>query len=365
MNFRRIHFCGEIILEKFIHSNWIEEYNSHTFDYENFKNRRLGLFKNILISQNNKPRPNKWMKNNSKGWNVTHQAGKGADKTDEYTTENGYSVQFVINEDSLPVIQLKDDNNRVEELCFQANWQVSALEDFTNGKNEFLKNNPNSTCVVEQFEYKSYIDFIATLFQKIENESSTEFAPFYKTYLALFDSYNKDNISNRTKTVIETTMGAMIFYMPQRVEESWSRRISYECFLECIRNNNYKKVKDHEIPRKLAAKLCLERNNIYTLNEFIKQYWNRFSSFTYVTTQENLRLVNWYLDENNQDNDGNIDYLTALNNLNINYFNFPENFNHRKINGVIKAVRDNIENLNSYISFEELKLLFHKQINQV
>lgn len=49
-----------------------------------------------------------------------------------------------------------------------------------------------------------------------------------------------------------------------------------------------------------------------------------FDSFTYITTKENMHLVNWYLDKNNQDEDGNIDYLTALNNLQIDYFSFRE-----------------------------------------
>ena len=256
------------------------------------------------------------------------------------------------------VIELRKDDNEPLKLEFQANWQESVLEDFEYGRQKNLQQNPESTFVVERFEYKSYINFISSLFSSDANE----FTPYHKTYLALFAYYNENNISERTKTVIETTMGAMIFYMPQMVNDSWSKRISHKCFLECVRDKNKKKVKDHEIPRKLAAKLCLESNEPYTLDEFREEYWSRFSSFTYVTTEENMRLVNWYIDENNQDEDENIDYPTALNNLDIHYYSFPENYNHRNINRVINAVRDNSENLNTHIWTSELEEFISNQI---
>ena len=354
MQFNQIHFCAELISEEFTHSNWFEK-NLSMLEKKKSKNRRLGLFKNILISQNEKDRLNKWEKNKSGGWVLTHRSGRQADNSGNYTQENGYSVQFII-EQEMYVIELRKDGNEPLKLEFQANWQESVLEDFENGRQIFLQENPESTFVVERFQYKSYINFISSLFSSNENE----FTPYHKTYLALFAYYNENNISERTKAVIQTTMGAMIFYMPQRVNDSWSKRISHKCFLKCVREGNKKKVKDHEIPRKLAAKLCLERDEPFTLDKFSQQYWCRFSSFTYVTSEENMRLVNWYLDENNQDEDGNIDYPTALNNLDIHYYSFPENYNHRHINNVINAVKQN--NLNTHIWTPELEEFISNQI---
>jgi hypothetical protein len=202
-----------------------------------------------------------------------------------------------------------------------------------------------------------YIRFIGLLFSQINNKNLDDenpLEPYHKTYLGLFQSYKHEGVSEKTKAVIETTMGAMIFYMPQNAEKSWSKRISRQCFMESIKKPGYKKVKDHEIPRKLGAKLCLERDNPFNLDEFREQYWNRFSSFTYVTTEENMSLVNWYLDQDNLDENGQYDYVKALNTLKIEYLSFPDDFDHRKINKKIKEASERFKK-NEKPSLNQLK----------
>ena len=336
MNFSEIHFCAEEIIERFIRSNWMDELEA--IGIRNFKRRRHGLFKNILISQNNKDRQDKWKKNKSGNWQLTHKSGKGADnKNKTVASENGHFVEFKIYENS-PLLKLMKNDELVSEISFDPNWQKTALEDFRTGKEEFSQENPEVNFVAEESEYLLYINFLSSLFLAIKDDDENTFDSYHTTYLALFSAYNS-GITDRAKTVIETTMGAMIFYMPQSVEQSWSKRISHQCFLESIQNERFKKVKDHEIPRKLAAKLCLERNEPFDLDEFTEQYWSIFSSFTYVTTDENMRLVNWYLNEDNTNEEGQYDYVEALKNLQIEYLSFPNDFVHRRINGLIKSVR--------------------------
>ena len=52
-----------------------------------------------------------------------------------------------------------------------------------------------------------------------------------------------------------------------------------------------------------------------------------------------MRLVNWYLNEDNTNEEGQYDYVEALKNLQIEYLSFPNDFVHRRINGLIKSVR--------------------------
>ena len=357
MNFSEIHFCAEEIIKRFIRSNWLNEFES--IDITNFKRRRHGLFKNILISQNDRDRQNKWRKNNSGNWELTHRSGKGADNSkNTVALENGHFVEFEINGDSYQLKLMKDDEP-VSDITFSPNWQESALEDFRRGKNKYLQENPEGIFVVEECEYQLYIDFLSSLFSTNENEEENIFDPYHKTYLALFEAYNSD-ITDKAKTVIETTMGAMIFYMPQSVEQSWSKKISRQCFLESLQEKVKKMVKDHEIPRKFAAKICLQRNEPFDLEEFTEQYWRRFSGFTYVTTNENRRLVNWYLDEQNINEEGEYNYEKALKSLQIEYISL-DGFTHRRINGLIRSVREN-DHIDHTVWTEELEEFIHNQI---
>ena len=350
ITFTQIHFCAEEIMKEFLRFHLFDEFESER--NQQFTNRRLGLFKNIIISQlPNKRRENKWAKGNHGQWNLTHQAGKGADKNGKITLERGYSVQFSNNQDSY-IIRLMRNDEQVTQISFQQNWDVIALEDFRTGKNYFRQHNPHEAFVVEEDEYRMYIEFLSSLFSIVKEPTGIE--PYYTAYLALFNSYNSPDTSEEAEKVIETTMGAMIFYMPQRVEQSWSRRISHQCLLQSVQQVGYKKVKDHEIPRKLSARECLKRPIPFDFFEFQHQYWERYSSFTYVTTEENMRLINWYHNKDNQDKNGQVDYTLALNNLNIECFNFGENFNHKNINRVIKRIAENTQ-LNHSIWSNELE----------
>ena len=357
MNFSEINFCAEEIIKRFIRSNWLNEFES--IDITNFKRRRHGLFKNILLSQNNKKREDKWGKNNHGNWKLTHKSGKGADnKNNTVALENGHFVEFEINGDSYQLKLMKDDES-VSDITFSPNWQESALEDFRIGKEDYLQENPEGIFVVEECEYQLYIDFLSSLFSTNENEEENIFDPYHQTYLALFKAYNSD-ITDRAKTVIETTMGAMIFYMPQSVEQSWSKRISHQCFLESLQKKRKKMVKDHEIPRKLAANICLKRKEPFNLEEFTEQYWSIFSGFTYVTTDENMRLVNWYLDEENKNEEGQYDYVKALKTLQIGFISLPD-FPHRRINDLIRSVIGN-DRIDHTVWTEELKEFIRNQI---
>ncbi len=88
------------------------------------------------------------------------------------------------------------------------------------------------------------------------------------------------------KSVIETTIGAGIFYLPKNKEKLWTKMISEAAYQQ------NKRCEDHIYPRKITAIEVLT-DVPQTLAEFEERYWNRYGKYHYVTPEENRMLVKY------------------------------------------------------------------------
>jgi hypothetical protein len=172
-----------------------------------------------------------------------------------------------------------------------------------------------------------------------------KFEAFHAMYVNCFDIYQdfrgaEESVCNN---FIETVFGAGIFYLPQVVASGWSGLITKDAFLQRIQNlgsDGY--VKDHIFSRKRAANLIFNREAPITLQEFIDLYQTCFRKFAYVTTAENMLLVNWH---HHQGDEINIDeflnsYTDCARNLGIEFFDFQETaLQHSKINALCRNIR--------------------------
>lgn len=108
------------------------------------------------------------------------------------------------------------------------------------------------------------------------------------------------NINNKNKTqLIETTIGASIWYLPHGIEY-WTGYISLEAISQFLTNENPKLTKDHQFPRKIAAREML----LYNWNEIEKPgeillsiYKKRYGIFNYITPWENKHLTKFQKEE--------------------------------------------------------------------
>ena len=179
--------------------------------------------------------------------------------------------------------------NTVDESAFLYNSLISV---FINETEEILAINVEN--IAEEFNL---------------NEIHPKVISFHHLYLSLFDLYNGNKVNNEDKSFFQTVLGAGLFYLPHP-ESCWDGRISIKAINNALEGG--KLVKDHIIPRKLASKKLLELPKPLSIDNFNKDYWEVYSKFTYVTTYENYKLRNYYID--------NLDYNTAATNLEILWF---------------------------------------------
>jgi hypothetical protein len=123
-----------------------------------------------------------------------------------------------------------------------------------------------------------------------ENDIHPKIQAFFHLYLSIYPTYN-NNLTDVEKTFFQYVLGASLFYLTHP-DKCWNGRISVKAINHVLTGGN--KVKDHITPRKLAAKQLLEEEIPLTLNQINDRYWNDYSKFTYVTTNENYLLRNYY-----------------------------------------------------------------------
>lgn len=118
---------------------------------------------------------------------------------------------------------------------------------------------------------------------------------------ALFDvikgivpAYNKGRITENQRQFIETIIGAAIWYLPHG-KEYWTKRISIAAIKEHHPHEgieNPKLTKDHQYPRKIAAKELLEMKlNKLSGERILDLYKKKYSKFNYITPRENRMLL--------------------------------------------------------------------------
>ena len=112
-----------------------------------------------------------------------------------------------------------------------------------------------------------------------------------KLVIQISDLYNSDETSVDQKKLIETIIGAAIWYLPHG-KKYWTNKISKEAFNGLNKNRNAKMTKEHQFPRKLSAKELLNNRVKFEKNEtsILKLYEEKYAKFNYVTPQENKKI---------------------------------------------------------------------------
>lgn len=171
-----------------------------------------------------------------------------------------------------------------------------------------------------------------------ENDIHPKIRAIFHLYSSIHTTYNNNNLTDEEQTFFQYALGASLFYLPHP-EKCWNGKISVKTINHILEGGN--KVKDHITPRKLAAKQLLEVQNPLTLNEVADMYWNDYSNFTYVTTNENYLLRNYYTDGST----------------------YEEASKSKKIEWIRLENQSELKNFMKYLINENANDLVHQEIN--
>ncbi len=108
---------------------------------------------------------------------------------------------------------------------------------------------------------------------------------------AIAPIYNADSINERQKALLETMIGAAIFYLPGKSElySGWISKRAWESLLD----GNKKLTEEHRYPRKLAGKqlLSLAYQNFEEPGRSLQDlYLKEYGVFNLVLAKENNEL---------------------------------------------------------------------------
>jgi len=101
------------------------------------------------------------------------------------------------------------------------------------------------------------------------------------------DTYDKSN--DDQKALIETVIGAAIWYLP-KIDESFSGLISKNAILNL--QNKRKISEEHIYPRKVSAKELLEKKDL-TRDGLFELYKGKYCKLCYITPEENRRAIQY------------------------------------------------------------------------
>ncbi|MBM3919317.1 MAG: hypothetical protein FJ344_07440 [Sphingomonadales bacterium] len=107
--------------------------------------------------------------------------------------------------------------------------------------------------------------------------------------------YSEGNLTEHQKGLIETLIGAGIWYLPSSTE-LYSGFISREAYESVIRDPlNTKLVEEHAFPRKVAGHLLYSQKEYFSEltpngDGLLRLYWEKFGRFNLVLKSENDRL---------------------------------------------------------------------------
>lgn len=122
-----------------------------------------------------------------------------------------------------------------------------------------------------------------------------------KCIINLAEIYHDADTSEDQKRLIETMIGAAIWYLPSDLN-LWTGKVSEEA-LKLIKSGKpiSKLTKEHEFPRKLAAREALtsELENLKMIEDKLCElYMSKYGKFNYVTKNENTTLRKFQKDTN-------------------------------------------------------------------
>ena len=119
-----------------------------------------------------------------------------------------------------------------------------------------------------------------------------------RTVLSQQSFYQSDQCTQNQKQLLETMVGAAIWYFPQS-DELWTGGISVEALKALAESSQPKKVKltkDHRYPRKVAAaELFLLNWSVIEdpAEEVLNRYLSCYGQYNFVLPEENKRLVKY------------------------------------------------------------------------
>ena len=119
-----------------------------------------------------------------------------------------------------------------------------------------------------------------------------------RTVLSQQSFYQSDQCTQNQKQLLETMVGAAIWYFPQS-DELWTGEISVEALKALAESSQPKKVKltkDHHYPRKVAAaELFLLNWSVIEdpAEEVLNRYLSCYGQYNFVLPEENKRLVKY------------------------------------------------------------------------
>jgi hypothetical protein len=119
-----------------------------------------------------------------------------------------------------------------------------------------------------------------------------------RTILSQQQFYNSQDITFNQRQLLETMIGASIWYLPQS-GDLWTGAISHEalsCLALSAKPKSVKLTKDHNYPRKVAAAelLALDWSKIENKpQEVADRYLRVYGKFNYVLPEENKKLVKY------------------------------------------------------------------------
>jgi hypothetical protein len=277
-------------------------------------NRRwlFTIYKSLLISNSNENKKIEWTKYNQ--WNIDHncRAAK-ANALKEKVVIDSFRLNFIDDDVvQISVIFLVDNLKTESITCI---FERSSFID------EFWKvqNPKGDTILLSRYEGEQL--FEASIFSLNELENDKSQSTKKRVHLTKGDTErtSKDNVRKMKfralnslldqiretyhkikeptqRSYFETVIGAAIFYLPS-LNSHFNGFISLNALKEYL--NGQRRVKDHIYPRKLAAIELLKEK--MTLDELEDRYHSQLATFMYMTSSENIMLVNYYESYNSHD----------------------------------------------------------------
>lgn len=200
-----------------------------------------------------------------------------------------------------------NDDGIIEGWVPYNHFPMKDLFDFTNHLSD-LFNRP----VLELEPFRDYE--LRNVKQDLNLNIDYSYKGFYSIYQNIAANYK--NVDDNFKCYLEDAMDAALIHLLQLVHESWLGDISTKLLQSLIvrEKDTIRMVKNYVFARKRAINELL--NNQFTLDNFYKKYDNEYSKFTYLTSDENNKLVNWHHQYDT--------YSDALRGNNINLINLVE-----------------------------------------
>ena len=119
-----------------------------------------------------------------------------------------------------------------------------------------------------------------------------------RTVMSQQDFYFSEDCNGNHKQLLETMIGAAIWYLPQG-KELWTGDISIDALKNLFESDEPQKVtltKDHHFPRKVAAAELFKLNwSTFSspAEEVLQRYQNIYGRYNLVLPEENKRLVKY------------------------------------------------------------------------